>query len=83
MRINWNININNETLISKGLFPLLSLNEYAIGYKHNHKIKALYIKLLEYARRGYTFLKNWPYLLNLAMLIFLKNAIKYGKRLRN
>ena len=55
MRINWNININNETLISKGLFPLLSLNEYVIGYKHNNNIKALYIKLLEYARRGNTF----------------------------
>ena len=50
------ININ-EILISKGLFPLLNLNEYVIGYKHNHSIKPLYIKLPEYICRGNTFKK--------------------------
>ena len=50
------ININ-EILISKGLFPLLNLNEYVIGYKHNHNIKPLYIKLPEYVCRGHTFKK--------------------------
>ena len=50
------ININ-EILISKGLFPLLNLNEYVIGYKHNHSIKPLYIKLSEYICRGNTFKK--------------------------
>ena len=38
------ININ-EILISKGLYPGLNLNKYIIGYKHNHKIKPLSIKL--------------------------------------
>ena len=50
------ININ-EILISKGLFPLLNLNEYVIGYKHNHSIKPLYTKLPEYICRGNTFKK--------------------------
>ena len=27
---------------SQGLFPELNLNEYIIGYKHNHNIKPLY-----------------------------------------
>ena len=51
------ININ-EILISKGLFPLLNLKEYVIGYKHNHSIKPLYIKLPEYVCSGNTFKKN-------------------------
>ena len=51
------ININ-EILIFKGLFPLLNLNEYVIGYKYNHNIKPLYIKLPEYVCRGNTFKKN-------------------------
>ena len=50
------ININ-EILISKGLFPLLNLNEYVIGYEHNHNIKPLNIKLPEYVCRGNTFKK--------------------------
>ena len=51
------ININ-EILISKQLFPLLNLNEYVIGYKHNHNIKPLHIKLPGYVCRGNTFKKN-------------------------
>ena len=51
------ININ-EILISKGLFPLLNLNEYVIGYKHNHNIEPLDIKRPEYACRGNTFKKK-------------------------
>ena len=51
------ININ-EILISEGLFPLLNLNQFVFVYKHNHNIKPLYIKLLEYVSSGYTFKKN-------------------------
>ena len=51
------ININ-EILISQRLFPLLNLNQFVIVYKHNHNIKPLYIKLLEYVSSGYTFKKN-------------------------
>ena len=49
-----NININ-EILISKRLFPeIINLNEFIIGYKHNYKIKLLYIKLPEYVCSGNT-----------------------------
>ena len=48
------ININ-EVWISKGLFPLLNLNEYVVGYKHNHNIEPLYIKFPEYVCKGNTF----------------------------
>ena len=41
------ININ-EILIFERLFPLLNLNEYVTGYKHDRNIKPLYIKLPEY-----------------------------------
>ena len=41
------ININ-EILISKWLSPGLNFNKYIIGYKRNHKIKPLYIKLPKY-----------------------------------
>ena len=52
------ININ-EILISKGLFcKIVNLNEYIIGYKHNHNIKPLCIKLPEYICSGKTFKKN-------------------------
>ena len=38
----------NEILVSKILFPeIINLNEYVIGYKHDHKIKPLYKKLPE------------------------------------
>ena len=51
------ININ-EILISKRLFPeIINLNEYIIGYKHNHNIKPLYIKLPEYVYSGSQFKK--------------------------
>ena len=77
------ININ-EIVISKGLFPeIMNLNEYVIGYKHNYNIKPLYIKLPECVCRGKTLKKILPYLLKLTMLIFLKNTIKYGKKLKN
>ena len=51
------LNINdiniNEILISKGLFSeILKFSEYVIGYKHNHNIKPLYIKFLEYVCSG-------------------------------
>ena len=51
------ININ-EILICKGLSPGLNLNKYIIGYKQNHKIKPLYIKLPKYVCIGKTFKKN-------------------------
>ena len=52
------ININ-EILISKRLFPdIINLNEHVIGYKHNHNIKPLYIKLHEYVCSGSTFKEN-------------------------
>ena len=51
------ININ-EILVSKGLFPLLNLNEYVIGYKHNQNIKQPCIKLSEYICNGKNFKKN-------------------------
>ena len=51
------ININ-KILISKRLFAVLNLNEYVIGYKHNHNIKPLFIKLPEYVCGGKTFKKN-------------------------
>ena len=52
------VNIN-EVLISKGLFPeIIILNEDVIGYKRNHNIKPLYIKLPEYVCSGSTFKKN-------------------------
>ena len=46
------LNINdiniNEILISEGLFPeIINLNDYVIGYRYNHNIKPLYIKLPE------------------------------------
>ena len=48
------ININ-EILVSKRLFPeIINLNEHVIGYKHNHNIKLLYIKLCS----GSTFKEN-------------------------
>ena len=76
------ININ-EIIISKRLFPeIRNLNEYVIGYKHKHNIKPLYIKLPEYVCSGSAFKEN-TYLLKLTMLIFLKNIIKYGQKLRN
>ena len=51
-----NININ-EILISKGLFLGSNDNNYyyVIGYKHNQKIKPLYIKLPKYVCKGKTF----------------------------
>ena len=49
------ININ-EILVSKRLFPeIINLNEYVIGYKHDRKIKLLYIKLCDYVCSGNTF----------------------------
>ena len=52
------ININ-EILISKRLFPdIINLNEHVIGYKHNHNIKPLYIKLPENVCSGSTFKEN-------------------------
>ena len=49
------INID-EIIISKILFPeIRNLNEYVIGYKHNHNIKPLYIKLPKYVCSGSTF----------------------------
>ena len=51
------ININ-EILISKGLSPGLNLNKYIIGYKHNHKIKPLYIKRPKYVCIGKIFIKK-------------------------
>ena len=51
------INVN-EILISKGLSPGLSLNKYIFGYKHNPKIKPLYIKLPKYVCIGKTFKKT-------------------------
>ena len=78
-----NININ-KILISKGLFLGSNDNNYCvIRYKHNQKIKPLYIKLPKYVCTGKTFKKKWPYLLKLMILTFLKNAIKYGRKLRN
>ena len=50
------INID-EILIFTGLFSLLNLHEYVIGYRHNHNIRPLYIKLPEYVCRGNTFKK--------------------------
>ena len=45
----------NEILVSKILFPeIINLNEYVIGYKHDHKIKPLYIKLPECVCGGNT-----------------------------
>ena len=45
-------------MISKGLFPeIINLNEDVIGYKRNHSIKPLYIKLPEYVCSGSTFKK--------------------------
>ena len=70
-------------LIFKGLFPESNLNEYVVGYKHNHNIKPLCIKLLKYICSGKTLKKIRPYLLKLPMLIFVKSTMKYGKRLRN
>ena len=53
-----NININ-EILISKGLFLRSNDNNYyVIGYKHNQKIKPLYIKLPKYVCTGKTFKKK-------------------------
>ena len=53
-----NININ-EILISKGLFLRSNDNNYyVIGYKHNQKIKPLYIKLPKYVCTGKTFKRN-------------------------
>ena len=53
-----NININ-EILISKGLFLGSNDNNYyVIGYKHNQKIKPLYIKLPKYVCTGKTFKRN-------------------------
>ena len=57
------LNINdiniNEILISEGLFPeIINLNDYVIGYRYNHNIKPLYIKLPECVCRGNTFKKN-------------------------
>ena len=37
---------------------MIDLNEYVIGYKHNHNIKPLYIKLPEYVCSGSTFKEN-------------------------
>ena len=71
-----NVNINE-------IFPRLNHNYYVIGYEHNQKIKPLYIKLPKYVCTGKTFKKIWPYLLKLMILIFLKNTIKYGRKLRN
>ena len=53
------INVINvsEILISKGLSPGLSLNKYIFGYKHNPKIKPLYIKLPKNVCIGKTFTK--------------------------
>ena len=52
------ININ-EILLSKGLLPeIINLNEYVIGYKHNHNIKPLFIKLPKYVCSGSTFKEN-------------------------
>ena len=51
------ININ-EILISKWLSPGLNLNKYKIGYKHNHKIKPLYIKPPKYVCIGKVFKKD-------------------------
>ena len=52
------ININ-EILISKRLFPeIINLNQYVIEYKHNYKIKPIYIKLSEYICSGNTFKEN-------------------------
>ena len=52
------INID-EIIISKILFPeIRNLNEYVIGYKHNHNIKPLYIKLPKYVCSGSTFKEN-------------------------
>ena len=54
-----NININ-EILISKGLFLRSNDNNYyVIGYKHNQKIKPLYIKLPKYVCAGKTFKKKY------------------------
>ena len=51
------ININ-DILISKSLFTaIINLNYYVIGYKHNHNVKPLYIKLPEYICSGNTFKK--------------------------
>ena len=47
----------NEMLIFKGLFPESNLNEYVVGYKHNHNIKPLCIKLLKYICSGKTLKK--------------------------
>ena len=44
-------------LIFKGLFPESNLNEYVVGYKHNHNIKPLCIKLLKYICSGKTLKK--------------------------
>ena len=77
-----NVNIN-EILISRGLFPALIHNYYVIGYDHNQKIKPLYIKLPKNVCTGKTFKKILPYLLKLMILIFLKNTIKYGRKLGN
>ena len=49
-----NININ-EILISIRLFLGSNDNNYVIGYKHNQKIKPLYIKLPKYVCTGKTF----------------------------
>ena len=76
------ININ-EILISKGLFPGLNLNEYVIGYRHNHKLKPLYIKLPKYVFRGKAFKKNMTISSEIDDAYFLKNTIKYGRKLRN
>ena len=54
-----NININ-EILISKGLFLGSNDNNYyVIGYKHNQKIKPLYIKLPKYVCASKTFKKKY------------------------
>ena len=57
-----NININ-EILIPKGLFLELNDNNYyVIRYKHNQKIKPLYMKLPKYVCTGKTFKKKYDHI---------------------
>ena len=68
----------NEILISKGLSPGLSLNKYIFGYKHNPKIKPLYIKLPKYVCIGKTFKKTMNISSEINDDYFFENTIKYG-----